>query len=153
MPGRQRGVAGHGQERRGVGIDDVRPVAADHSSQELRGEIGDHHGGEHPAENRRAMPQERGEGAEEHPEQADPADVGEGDERIVELLGPVLDDPALEPGVELDQVGSSCFVDSISCCGLNGLPMKPLAPRCCAPSRSFSSTLPLNMITGIAPTP
>ena len=37
-----------------------------------------------------------------------------------------------ETGTVVDhgvQAGTSCFVDSISCCGLNGLPMKPCAPR------------------------
>jgi hypothetical protein len=41
----------------------------------------------------------------------------------------VLDDPALDVAVELDQAGSSCLVWSISCCGLNGFPMKACAPR------------------------
>ena len=40
---------------------------------------------------------------------------------------------------------------SISCCGSNGLPMKACAPRSSAVAAS--SILPLNMMTGIAPTP
>jgi hypothetical protein len=72
-------------------------------------------GRDHPGEDRRPPPRERSEGGEQHPDQANAADLRQRYERLVERFWAVLDHPALEPGVELDQVGRSCFVDSISC--------------------------------------
>ena len=46
----------------------------------------------------------------------------------------------LDALVERDQIGSSCLVDSISCCGSNGLPTKPRAPRSSASAADFAST-------------
>ena len=125
VAGGQGRVARDGQEWRRLRIDDMWAIAVDHATKDVRGSVGDDRRGQHPGEDRRLSPRERGQRAEQHPDPADPTDLGERDERLVEQFGAVLDDPALEPGVELGQVGRSCFVDSISCCGLKGLPMKP----------------------------
>src|SRR4029453_12990477 len=63
-----------------------------------------------------------------------------------------MDRPALEMLVPV-QAGSSCLACSISCCGSNGLPTNPWAPRAAASPAHPSSTLPLNMTTGIASIP
>jgi hypothetical protein len=81
-------------------------------------------------EDRRPAPVERRDRGDDEEDRALDADSRERDEDLVQPVDPVVDDPALEPGIEVSQAGTSCFVDSISCCGLNGLPMKPLAPRC-----------------------
>jgi hypothetical protein len=102
---------------------DRRTIAVDESAQEMRPDLGGGVGGEHVAEDGRPAPEHGGEQREQEPEKADAAQVRESDEERVEPVGPVVDDPALQPPVELDQVGRSCFVDSMSCCGLKGLPM------------------------------
>src|SRR4029453_18616206 len=56
-------------------------------------------------------------------------------------------------GASDGQAGSSCLACSISCCGSKGFPTKPCAPRAVASCADRSLTLPLNITTGIAPTP
>src|SRR5918996_779616 len=68
------------------------------------------------------------------------AEPGQRDEEPVDLLGAVGDHPPQDVAVELGQVGSICFADSISCWGSNGLPMKPDAPRFVASCAEASST-------------
>ncbi len=103
--------------------------------------------------NRGPAPEHRREQSQDEPDKSGVADVREGDEEVIEQRRPVMDDPALESRIKRNQAGTSCFVDSIRCCGLKGLPMKPCAPLEVAVLSDCSSTLPLNMITGIAPTP
>jgi hypothetical protein len=122
-------IAGHGQQRLGLGVDAVRAVPADEPSQHVGRPVGEQVGRDHPGENRGPPPRERGQGSEQDPDQADTPELRQRDERLVEGVRAVLDYPALQPGVERDQVGKSCFVDSISCCGLNGFPMNACAPR------------------------
>jgi hypothetical protein len=72
---RQGRVAWHGEERSRVGVDDVRAIPADAPAQEVRRGVGDQDGREHPGEDRRPPPHERGEGTEQRPDQAHAADV------------------------------------------------------------------------------
>jgi hypothetical protein len=150
---RQGRIARHVHERLRLGVVDGRTITADEPAEEVRADLGGGVGREHVSEDRRSSPEHGAQQSEEQPEKTDTTEVRESDEDGIEPVGPVVDDPAFEPPVEVDQVGRSCFVDSMSCCGLKGLPMKPCAPREAAVRRSSSSTLPLNMITGIDPTP
>ena len=95
--------------------------------------------------------QQRQPEAQDEPDGAVGPDRRQGLEHGIEPADAVLDDPALSVTVEADQTGSSCLVDSISCCGSNGFPMNPWAPR--ASASDADSTFPLNMITGIEPIP
>ena len=74
-------------------------------------------------------------------------------EHVVQRMPPVVGHPTLRVAVPARQTGTICFVCSISCCMSNGLPMNACAPPAdpCASVRS--STLPLNITTGIAPAP
>jgi hypothetical protein len=142
-----------GYERLRLRVDERRAVATDRLPQREGQTVGDEVGGEQYDEEPGPAPDQRKHGTnqdEQEPLGADPREV---DEQPVQPADPVLDDPALQVPVERDQVGSSCLVWSISSCGLNGLPMKAWAPREVASSAACSSTFPLNMITGMAPTP
>ena len=80
------------------------------------------------------------------------------DEDVVERMPPVVDDPTLHVAVPAGQAlsiqtGAICFVWSISCCRSNGLPTNACAPLVDACASALSSTLPLNITTGIAPAP
>jgi len=130
-----------------------RPLATDRLPQPVRGPARGQIARQDEQEDRRTSPQHRREHRYDEPDQPGAAEMRESDEQVVEPVRPMVDDPALEPCVEGRQAGTSCFVDSINCCGLNGLPMKPCAPLEVAVFSDCSSTLPLNMITGIAPTP
>ena len=136
-----------------IGELERRPVASDRLpdcvGDRARDEVARHY----EEKDRGAAPEQRGEGGDDEPDETCVTEMRERDEEVVQRVRPVVDDPALESFVYRDQAGTSCFVDSISCCGLNGLPMKPCAPRVAAVFSDCSSTLPLNMITGIAPTP
>jgi hypothetical protein len=131
----------------------VRPLLADDDlddpGEAVRGEDGDRRQHEH--EN--ATTHEREHECEHEPDQPVVAELRQPDEDIVQRLPAVLDDPPLCMSVPAGQTGAIVFVWSISCCRSNGLPMNPCAPfafACCCAS---SSTLPLNMTTGIAPAP
>ena len=128
-------------------------IAADRVAEQGRGHTGEHVRHHHVDEDRGPPPVERRDDCDQDPDRALRADAREPDEDVVEDADPVMDDPALESSIGTDQAGTSCFVDSISCCGLNGFPMKPWAPRDAAVRSESSSTFPLNMITGIEPTP
>ena len=140
----------------------VRHVRARPIREELhpgRGEIGERDADECRERGPRVATPERDERGQDQPDRAQRAGVGEPDEELVELVDAVLDDPALQVVVDADEerrqarAASICFADSISCCGSNGLPMKPWAPRSVASAADCSSILPLNISTGIAPTP
>src|SRR6187399_693791 len=118
-----------------------------------RGEIGYDDRGEHRDKHERPPPDKRADERDGYPHEPEGPDVAEPLEDRIQPAGPMVDDPSFELVVEVDQVGRSCLVDSISCRGSNGLPMKPRAPRALASSSEASSTLPLNITTGIDPTP
>lgn len=120
---RQGRVTRYVDQRFRLRVVDRRTVAADQPAQNVRADLGGGVGGEHVPEDGRPAPEHGGEEPEQEPQKADAAQVRESNEDRVEPVGPVVDDPALQPPVEVDQVGRSCFVDSMSCCGLNGLPM------------------------------
>ena len=128
----------------------VRPPLADRGlhrlGQPVRGGVGE----EDEDERMRAAAQQRHRQSEREPHEAEAADARQPDEDVVERSPPVLDDPALDVPV---QRGASCFVRSTSCCRSNGFPMKPCAPRFAACCSASPFALPLNMTTGMAPTP
>jgi hypothetical protein len=93
--------------------------------EEVSGGVSRKHAGQEP----RAPPDEREHGADEDPDEPQGADPRKLDEEPVEPADAMSDDPTLEVPVGRDQAGTSCFARSISCCGSNGLPMNPLAPR------------------------
>src|SRR6476659_9677505 len=143
----------HAHERLRLRIDERRALATDPLPERVRGDTCRYVCGEEQDEDPGPAPdhgQDESDHHEDEPVRADPREV---DEQPVQPADPVLDDPAFQVPVERDQVGRSCLVWLISSCGLKGLPMKPCAPREVASAAAFSSTFPLNMITGIAPTP
>ena len=125
-------------------------LATDGLAKQERSQARDQIGERDVEKNRGPPPVERGDDGDQEPDRALRPDTREADEDVVQDADAMMDDPALEPCIEISQAGTSCFVDSISCCGSKGLPMNPCAPRA---ATSASSTLPLNMITGIDPTP
>ncbi len=146
MPGRKRGRARHRHER----VEASRPVLPDHHLHDRREPPCDRVGEEDENERPRAATPQRERRSNREPHRAPAADAREPDEDVVERDPAMLDDPAFDPMV---QSGTSCFVRSMSCCRSNGLPTKACAPRLVACCSARSSTLPLNMTTGIAPTP
>ena len=151
-------VAGTTTSGSGSGSRERRPVAADHalSAPETLSRDEDRDATRVQSQGRRHENPESATAIDE-PDDAEGADEREPLEERIEHADAVLDDPVLELAVEADrgvvETGSSCFVDSISERGSNGLPMKPARRATAASAAARSSTLPLNMITGIAPTP
>ena len=141
----------HVHERVRLGVAKGRPLHAgcplEQRRQALRGRVGERDEDEQP----RPAQDDGEQQPEREPDRPPRPDPREPDEHLVERVPPVGDDPALEMAVEGDQAGTSCLIWSRSCCGSNGLPTKPCAPR--AAACASSSTLPLNMTTGIAPAP
>ena len=115
----------------------------------VRGGVGE----EHEDERLRAPAKEREREGEREPHETPAADPAEPDEDVVQRVPAMRDDPAFDVTIEGAQTGASCFARSISCCRSNGLPTNPCAPRVAACCSACSSSLPLNMTTGIAPTP
>jgi hypothetical protein len=140
-------------ERPRLRVHERRAAATDPFAKAVGKQLTDEVGSEHEDEQPGLPPEDGEHGRRDEEDCAVRPDPGEADEEPVDPADAVVDDPALEMLVGRDQVGSSCFVWSISCCGLKGLPTKPCAPRDAASAGACSSTLPLNMITGIAPTP
>src|SRR5579862_3745335 len=141
-------------------INEPIPAFAPEASEPLRDRAYAHAGGLGRLRERPALP--------EHALNDQPATVQTGAGVTVQPhSGPSLDWVASTPPaskearmeqrcweLQLDRCyssGTSCLARSTTCCGSNGLPMKPSAPRRVASTASSSSTLPLNMITGIEP--
>src|SRR5438105_4601859 len=143
----------HVDERLRLGVDERRALSPDPLAQAVRERVRSSVGGNEQTEEPGPPHEDRQKETCRNEDESLAPDPREVDEEPVQPPGAVMDDPALEVPVRADQVGSSCLVWSISSCGLNGLPMKPCAPRDSASAAARSSTLPLNMITGIAPTP
>src|SRR5438270_9060476 len=153
VAGRERMVVRHGHERLGLGVADGRPLDVDDALDRAREQVGDPVRGEHGEHQRRPAAEQRQHERDPDPDEPERADPREPDEDVVEDLGPVVDDKALEVAVEPGQTGAICFAWSISCWRSKGLPRKPRAPRATASDTARSSTVPLNTSTGIAPTP
>jgi hypothetical protein len=94
-------VAGQPDERKRVGIDERRPLTADGVAQDERQTIRDQIAEEDVEEDRRPPPVESGDGGDDEEDPALHAEVRERDEDRVEPLRPVVDDPALEPCIEV----------------------------------------------------
>ena len=159
MAGRERDLQCRVPERVLLGVGDVRAWTVGEELHDGRGEVGESDADERRHRGPRVAAPDRDERGQDHPDGAERAGVGEPEEEGVERVDAVLDDPLLQVAVDRDQerrqarVASICFADSISCCGSKGLPMKPWAPRSVASAADCSSILPLNISTGIAPTP
>lgn len=134
-------------------MDERRAGPTNRLADPVRNEIGREVGDRDPEDDPGASPEECQSDRDGEPDGSPGPEVREPFEDGIEPAGPVKNDPPLDTVVEADQVGMSCFVESISCRGSNGLPMKPEAPRACASAADSSSTFPLNMITGMASTP
>jgi hypothetical protein len=117
--------------------------------EKLAGEVGDRDLQEEP----RPPPPDGQYGRNHEPDQALSSYPRQGLEDRIEPGRPVVDNPALDAPVEGDQAGSSSLACSINCWGSKGFPTNPWAPRALASSAAWSLIFPLNMITGIAPTP
>ena len=128
----------------------MRATSSDRALEEVSDPFGGCVGQRDEDERLRAAAQQREHERERDPDGAPAPDARQPDEDVVERAEAVLDDPVLEPVI---QTGASCFVLSINCCRSNGFPTKPCAPRLAACSSAWSSSLPLNMTTGIAPAP
>ncbi len=150
---RKRGIPGDVQERLGPRVPERRALdaggALEPARRELRNAVRERDGKEDPHVPAPQCEQER-DGEPHGPGGPDPR---EADEQRVEPTGSVQDDPVAEMPVEAGQTGTICFVWSISCWRSNGLPTNPRAPRAVASANVSSSTLPLNITTGIAPVP
>lgn len=107
-------------ERLGLGAAKRRPRAVDRLLQPACGQVGGEVGGDDEQEQRRAPPEEGDEERDREPDEPERASVRKPLEDGIEPAGPMVDDPALEPVVEPDQIGTSRVVDSISCSGSNG---------------------------------
>src|SRR5581483_3522805 len=146
VPRRKRRRAWDRDER----VEAARAVGADRRLERvgdpLRGRVGE----EDEHERTRVAASEREGEAEREPHAAPAAATRQPFEDVVERTPPVLDDPALDVPV---QRGASCLARSTSACRSNGLPTNPWAPRFAACCSACSSTLPLNITTGKAPTP
>ncbi len=154
MPGWERELQCRLPQRLLIRVRHVRAGPVGQVLQRRRGEVGEDDGAEGRERGPRVAPSEREDRPDDQPDGAEGACVGEREEDVVEDVDPVLDDPALEIVVDAQaRVASICFADSISCCGSNGFPMKPCAPRSVASAAASSSTFPLNIRTGIDPTP
>src|SRR5436190_9814781 len=151
VPRRKRPVMGHVDERHRPGVDHGRPFSPDRLPEavrdQLRREVREHDLEEQPG----PTPPDRQDPRDHQPDESLPADPRKSFEDRVQPAGPVMDGPALEVAV-VAQAGSSCLACSISCWGSKGLPRNPCAPRAVASAASRSSTFPLNITTGIAPT-
>ncbi len=114
-------------------------MTVDDALSQLGQQVGDHVGHHDSEKDRRTAPHHRQHECDRDPDEAQPAEPREIDEEPVEPADPVKHDPVFEvlvPG----QAGTSCLARSISCCGSNGLPTKPRAPRCSASPAEFAST-------------
>lgn len=124
------------------------------TGEAVRSQVGERHRDEH----RRPAPDDREPECDHEPDGAPCPDVGQPDEDVVEGMPPMVDDPTLPVAVERSQVdpiqtGTICFVCWIRWWRSNGLPTKACAPFEAASACACSSTLPLNMTTGITPAP
>ena len=152
---RRRGVPGRKRvrPRRRTELVHKRPVAGHKRLPELRQEISTDVRHEHESEDAPLTANDGQHKGDRDPDEPERPDSRQPDEEPVEPPDAVRDNPALEVLVELDQryAGTSCLARSINCCGSNGFPMKPRAPRSSASLATVDSTWPLNMITGIDP--
>src|SRR5262249_51598134 len=151
MPRWERRVVRLRDEDFGLRIADKRPRPVGERLQ-ARGAPGGERTGYHRQQQHAPAAIDGGKDQREHdPQQSEPPRVREPFEDGVEPTRAMVDNPPLEMTVLGDQAGMICFVCSISARRSNGLPTKPCAPRSAA-SRSASSC-PLNITTGIDPTP
>jgi hypothetical protein len=116
-----------------------------------RGKVGERYGDDGQRQHAPPAVDGRKDEREHDPQQPEPACVREPFENGIQPTRAVVDYPTLKVTVRRDQAGTICFVCSISARRSNGFPTKPCAPRSAA-SRSASSC-PLNITTGIEPTP
>jgi hypothetical protein len=136
VAGRKRVVPRHVDERVGVPIRHRRPVTLDHLLEPARDKVGGSYSECDQHEEDGSAPEEGCERREHQPHEPGGAKPRESDEERVQPADALLHHPPLDVAVEGDQVGSSCFVDSISCSGSNGFPRKLRAPREVACSRA-----------------
>src|SRR5207245_9482862 len=101
----------------------------------------------------RPSPHEAKDESDDEPDEPVRSDLRKPHEDVVERMPPVVDHPTLGVAVPAGQTGAICFVWSISCCRSNGFPTKACTPLADACASACSSTLPLNITTGIAPWP
>ena len=130
-----------------------RPLRADDPLQHRGDPVGCHDCEQHEHERLWAAPDEREHEADRNPYGAVASNPRQPDEDLVQRVPAVLDDPPLEVPIEPGQVGTIDFVWSMSCCRSKGFPTKACTPLADACASVFSSTLPLNITTGIAPAP
>ena len=128
-----------------------RPIAM---SQGVGQQVGEQAAEQDVEEDRRPPPVERRDRRDDEEDRALDADLREGDEDVVEPRRSVVDDPALEPSVDgLIRSGGDELLRRLDELLQVEWPRMNPAPRAVAVLRDSSSTLPLNMITGIEPTP
>ena len=148
MPGRERARVRNCDERVS-GRPSLVHRALEQRGDPVRGRVRNEDG----REGKPVAPRECEQQPECEPDRTPGADLRQPNEHLVQRVPPVVDDPPFEMTIESGQTGRICFACSISCCRSNGFPTNACAPRSAASACACSSALPLNMTTGIAPTP
>jgi hypothetical protein len=102
MPGGEGRISGETDERRRVREGQRRALAADRVAEDVRHEVGEEIPEQHVEKDRRPPPVERRDRGDDEEDRALDADSRERDEDRVEPFRPMVDDPALEPCIEID---------------------------------------------------
>src|SRR3954469_2196786 len=151
MPRGERRVVGQRDERLRQRIADGRARPADEGLESRRAPVGERDGDESHEQHAPAPVDPAENHGDDDPEQPEASGIRQAFEDRVQPTRAMVDDPTLEVAIGGDQAGTICFVCSIKARRSNGFPTNPCAPRSAA-SRPASSW-PLNMTTGIDPTP
>src|SRR5439155_25751441 len=147
----ERRVAREGYERLRLRVAEWGPGPVDERLQRGRCPVGKRNRDDRQDE-RAPAPLDRSERERQNdPQKAEAPGVREPFEEWIQPARAMVDDPALEVAIGGDQAGTICFVWSINARRSKGLPTKAWAPRCAASAPA--SSCPLNITTGIEPTP
>jgi len=119
-------------ERVGRGVPQRRAIDVDDGLQREGEQVGGGDRADGKEEDAGPAEQESHQRRDRDPNKPERTDPREADEEPVEPADPVQNDDALQLSIEGNQTGTICFAWSTSCCGSNGLPTKPCAPRAVA---------------------
>ena len=151
VPGRKRCVVRRLHQRFRLRVPQRRPLPIDDRLQARRRPVGDRDGDHRRCQDAPAPIEDRQDERERDPEQTEPPRIRQSLEDRAQPPGAVVNHPTLDVAIRGDQAGTICFVWSISARRSKGLPTNPCAPRWAASSPA--SSCPLNMTTGMEPTP
>ena len=125
-------ICGHADEGVGRGVPQRRAIDVDDGLQREGEQVGGGNPADGQEEDAGPVEQESHQSRDRDPDEPERADPRQPDEEPVEPADPMQDDDALQLSIEGNQTGTICFAWSTSCCGSNGLPTKPCAPRAVA---------------------